>query len=410
VLTDLDEEMRSRGLQAIVVLGDTTLSNPSLRYVIGCNIARDGIYVKKFRRDPLLVTSNLDIGTARRSGIVRRMTTFTELGFEKIAAKFGSSNAYPAKAYPHFLTSILRKEQITGKVGIYGRNDLSAGIQLTDELRRLGIKVSGETSPTVLESARETKSPREIQELRRVGARTSEVAKSVVETLRNMNRKRGRLHLGKELATIGMLKKRISQRLAAENLMTPEGTILAIGASGADPHNAGNPHDRIRVGRLIVFDIFPQAETGYWFDLTRSFVVGRADRKAKEMFEAVLEAQNHSLDFLREGVTGEEVMSRACHAIEQRGFRTVREIYEGKSRGIQSGFSHSLGHGVGLTIGERPYLSFLSRTPLRAGHVVTVEPGVYLPRYGGVRIEDTVLITSRGVDNLANLDKELEIT
>jgi Xaa-Pro aminopeptidase len=340
---------------------------------------------------------------------VRRITTFTELGFERIAAKFGSSNLYPARAYPSLLISLLRREGIVGKIGIYGRNDLSSSIQLVDELRRLGLMVSGEKSPTVLESVRETKSPREIDELRRVGTQTSRVVRSIIETLRNMNRKRGRLYFGRRLATIDVLKRRISQDLAAENLTTPEGTIFAIGASGADPHNAGNPRDRIKVGRLIVFDIFPQGETGYWFDLTRSFILGRADRRAKKMFDAVLEAQNSSLDFLREGVTGEEVMERACHAIEQGGFRTVREIYEGRARSVSSGFNHSLGHGVGLTIGERPYLSFLSKTPLRAGHVVTVEPGVYLPRYGGVRIEDTVLVTSKGVENLARVDKELEI-
>jgi Xaa-Pro aminopeptidase len=109
------------------------------------------------------------------------------------------------------------------------------------------------------------------------------------------------------------------------------------------------------------------------------------------------------------GATGEEAMLRACQVIERAGFRTVREVFEGKAKEIRSGFIHSLGHGVGLTIGEGPYLSFLSRDPLKSGQVVTVEPGIYLPRYGGLRIEDTVLVTGRGVDNLTILDKHLEI-
>ena len=139
-------------------------------------------------------------------------------------------------------------------------------------------------------------------------------------------------------------------------------------------------------------------------------MIGRADAKAKRLFESVSEAQNAGLDLLREGVTGEAAMLEACRVIERYGYRTVREIFEGKSKSIGSGFTHSLGHGVGLTIGERPYLSFLSKDPLKRGQVVTVEPGVYLPRYGGVRIEDTVVITSKGVDNLASIDKELELT
>jgi Xaa-Pro aminopeptidase len=87
----------------------------------------------------------------------------------------------------------------------------------------------------------------------------------------------------------------------------------------------------------------------------------------------------------------------------------VREVYEGKAKSISSGFNHSLGHGVGLTIGERPNLGLLSKDPLKVGGVVTVEPGVYLPKYGGVRIEDTVKITQKGYENLARVEKELEI-
>ena len=103
-------------------------------------------------------------------------------------------------------------------------------------------------------------------------------------------------------------------------------------------------------------------------------------------------------------------MNRACDVIERAGFETVRQIYMGKEKSISSGFIHSLGHGVGLTIGESPYLSFNSKTPLETGEVVTVEPGVYVPRYGGVRIEDTVVIKSKGIENLTPVEKELELT
>lgn len=405
MLRDLDGEMERRGLHGIVVLGDTTLANPDLTYVVGGNLARGGIYVKRLHHEPLLITSSLDIGTARKLGRVRRISTLTEWGFEKISARYGRENAQS-----HLLTSILGKERIRGRVALYGRNDLASGIQLADQLRKLGARVTGETSPTVLEIARETKSRIEVRELRRVANKTNKVVNLVMDALRNMKRKRGRLQVGKNGATIGTLKKLIALSLAAEGLTAPEGTIFAIGSSGADPHNPGIPSDRIREGRFIVFDIFPQAESGYWSDLTRSFIIGRADAKAKRLYEAVLDAQSASLAFLREGVTGDEAMSRACDVVEQHGYRTVREVFNGKAKAIPSGFSHSLGHGVGLTIGERPYLTFLSNDRLRSGQVVTVEPGIYLPKYGGVRIEDTVVITPRGIDNLASVEKELELT
>ena len=405
MLKNLDYEMAKRNLQGVVVYGDTTLGNPDLAYLAGGNLARGGIYIKRLGHEPLLLTSGLDIATARRLGRVKRIQTYSEWKLEDLSAKYGRDNAYP-----HLITTILKSEGIHGDVTVSGRNDLSSGVHLVDELRRLGTQVVGETSPTVLESTRETKNQTEIAEIRRVGRKTAEIVESVSKTLRNMKRKRGHLCLGKERATVSEVKKLISSKLAQQDLTAPEGTIFAIGSSSADPHNAGIPTNPIKEGKPIVFDIFPQADTGYWFDLTRSFVVGKADAKAKRLFEAVSEAQNDSLDMLREGVTGEAAMLEACRVIERHGYRTVREIFEGKSKSIDSGFTHSLGHGVGLTIGERPYLSFLSKDPLKHGQVVTVEPGIYLPKYGGIRIEDTVLITPKGVDNLASTDKELELT
>ncbi len=127
------------------------------------------------------------------------------------------------------------------------------------------------------------------------------------------------------------------------------------------------------------------------------------------MFEAVKTAQMASLDFLRAGVTGEAAMEVSCDTIERAGYRTVREIFQGKAKSISEGYIHSLGHGVGLTIGESPYLSLSAKDPLKSGEVVTVEPGVYLPGYGGVRIEDTVAVKSKRVEILAKVEKELEL-
>lgn len=405
MLDQIDQEMRKRHVEAIMILGETTLADPNLTYVVGGSLARGGIYFKHVGHKPLLVTSNLDLGTAHKWGRVKRIDTFTEWGLEKLASKYGRT-----EAYPRLLAEILRKNGVKGKVVLYGRNDLAFSTYLVDKLRRLGIKISDDNSPTILESARETKDAEEIQKLRDVGRKTGRVVETITEVLKSMKRKRGHLMFEGKRATIGVVKAVISSELAAEGLGAPEGTIFAIGASSADPHNMGIPSDEIKEGKLIVFDIFPQAASGYWFDLTRTFVVGKASPKDKQLYDTVHEAQRVCLGSIRAGITGEDVMSKACDVIERRGYRTIREVFQGKAKGISSGFNHSLGHGVGLTIGERPYLSFLSREPLKSRQVVTVEPGVYLPRYGGVRIEDTVSITERGIDSLARVDKEFELT
>ena len=390
-------------MEAIIVLGDTTLGNPDLTYVVGRNLARGGIYFKRVNCQPLLLTSLLDVRNARKGG-VKNVRTFTDYGFEKLLVKHGQVDAYP-----RLILKVLIELGVAGRVVIAGRNDLAWGIHLADRLRRLGVKVCGESSPTILEIARATKSGNELREIRKVGNKTALVVETILDKLKSVKHKRGHLLLGKELATVGAVKRMISTQLAIEELAAPEGTIFAIGPSSADPHNSGLPSAEIKEGKLIVFDIFPQSESGYWFDLTRSFVVGRADRRARRLFETVQDAQDASLSILKEGLSAQTAMSKACDVIERHGFRTVRDIYSGKAKKMSSGFIHSLGHGVGLTIGERPYLSLQSTDPLKSGNVVTVEPGVYLPKFGGVRIEDTVHITANGYENLSETRKEFEL-
>lgn len=400
-----DEEMKRRNVEAILLYGDSTLGNPDLTYVIGGNVARGGVFLKRLGETPILIVGNADTETARKTRRNKRTRTYTDYGLEKITMKYGHENAYP-----RFLASILSEERIKGRVIISGRNDLASGLSIIDQLRKLGFKIMGETPPTLLETLRETKSVDEIEEMRRVARKTCNVVESIIEILRSLKRKRGHLQLNGEPATVGKIKTIVSQKLLAEGLLEPEGTIFAQGASAVPVHNAGISSDKLKEGKLIIFDIFPQAQTSYWCDMTRSFVIGRADAKARRIYDAVYEAQTGTLGYLREGVTGEEAVSKACDVIERHGYRTVRDVYLGKAKSISSGLTHTLGHGVGLTIGERPNLTFGNKRPLEKGHVVTVEPGVYFPKYGGARIEDTVAITSRGVENLTDAEKELELT
>ncbi|HXY82358.1 MAG TPA: M24 family metallopeptidase [Candidatus Saccharimonadales bacterium] len=395
-IADIDNEMETRGVNGIIVLGDTTLANPDLTYVVGGSLARGGIYFKRVRNNPLLLTSNLDIATARKYQNIKQIKTFTELGYEKLVAKYGRENAYP-----QLLRTVLNQLGIQGKVVIFGRSDLANGIHLADQLRKHGTKIVGENTPTILESAREIKSIEELLLIRRVGEKTSKIVNSIIESLRNFRQRRGHLYMRKRRITINTTKQLIYTALAREELIAPEGTIFASGADAADPHNPGTPHQELKLGKLIVFDIFPQSENGYWFDLTRTFVLGKANAKAVKAFNTVKEAQSVAIDSMTSSTSCKQVMMKACDVIERNGYDTLRKTYHGNPRAACSGFIHSLGHGVGLTIGERPYLSLLSTEHLRASQVVTVEPGIYIPGFGGVRIEDTVAITKKGVDILA---------
>jgi len=127
------------------------------------------------------------------------------------------------------------------------------------------------------------------------------------------------------------------------------------------------------------------------------------------MHQIVLEAQLLALDSLKAGDKADETMNAVCDLFEQRGYRTIRDVIRGVRSAQFSGFIHSLGHGVGLTIGEAPSLGLASTDILKTGNVVTVEPGLYKPGVGGVRIEDVVLIKEGGIDNLTSLPKDLEM-
>jgi Xaa-Pro aminopeptidase len=406
MLIDIDREMQARNVDGIIVLGDTTLANPDLTYVVGGPLARGGIYFKRIGSDPLLLTSNLDVATARKYRIVKQTKTFTEFSYERLIAKHGRENAYP-----RLIKMILDQLGIRGKVVLFGRSDLAGGIYLADQLRKIGVTIKGEKSPTILESARETKTTNEKSLIRGVGLKTGRIVDGTIDLLRNLKNKRGHLYSGKQRATVGLIKEWISIALAKEGLIAPEGTIFASGVAGADPHNAGNPRQGLKLGKPIVFDIFPQSERGYWFDLTRTFVLGRADAKTVRLFETVKEAQVAALDSMKDSAPCKQAMMAACNVIELNGYRTLRELYRGKTTSVNSGFIHSLGHGVGLTIGERPYLSLLSTERLANDQIVTVEPGIYLPGFGGVRIEDTVAITGDGVDIMDTVHQdELEVT
>lgn len=183
---------------------------------------------------------------------------------------------------------------------------------------------------------------------------------------------------------------------------TASGTIAACGNDCAEPHNIGN--GPIYANKTIVIDIFPRMDaSGYWGDITRTFVKGKAPDKVKRAFAAVREARDKSKNAIKAGATASDVHRLACSILEKRKFPT------GRRNGGYYGFIHSLGHSLGLEIHEAPRLSSANDTALKAGNVITVEPGVYYPEWGGVRLEDLVLVKKNSCECLTIFETFLEI-
>ncbi|KUK32234.1 MAG: Creatinase/prolidase [Thermoanaerobacterales bacterium 50_218] len=170
-------------------------------------------------------------------------------------------------------------------------------------------------------------------------------------------------------------------------------TIVAAGERGALPHGVATDQ-KLRRGQMVVLDLGARYQ-GYAADFTRTVCLRRVDRRQREIYELVREAQGRALEVIRPGVTASEVDGAARSFLQEAGYGEF--------------FTHALGHGVGLSVHEEPRLAPGQEVVLEPGMVVTVEPGLYLPGWGGVRIEDTVVVTETGCEVLTPVTKDLLI-
>lgn len=179
-------------------------------------------------------------------------------------------------------------------------------------------------------------------------------------------------------------------------------TIVAGGNQGCDPHEPG--YGPLRANEPIILDIFPRSQkTGYFGDITRTVVRGRASEAVRKLYDTVLQGQELAFHKMRLGVPTAQVHRAVQEFFERAGYKT------GKRKDRMRGFFHGTGHGLGLEIHEAPRVGSNSPGVLMAGQVVTVEPGLYYPEIGGVRLEDVALVTHHRPRNLTRFEKVLEI-
>jgi len=400
MLKKIDEGMKFRHFDAIMVFGDNTYENPELYYLVGSNLPRGGIYIKKIYESPILIVSDVDFYNAKRSKI-KNIKTFSSYGYDSMVKELGE-----LKALVSLCDKILKDNSIKGRIGIFGKYHSSLIINIVDELRKLGYQIVGDKPPTLIDEVREVKSQEEILMIKNVGDKTQKVMQKAIEFLANCKKFNKKLRYKGEKLKVGKIKSFIRTWLSQENLQMPYDLIFAVGVHTSDPHYFGMDEDLIKTNEPIVFDLFPRGTEGYWFDLTRTFSIGKPNRKILKMYELVKEAQLLALESLKEGIMAKEIMELVCDFFEKNGYLTPRTLLFMHKR---KGFLHSLGHGVGLTIGEKPFLSLSSNDKLKRGSVFTIEPGLYDPKVGGVRLEDVIVIESKRIKNLTWIEREIQI-
>lgn len=230
-----------------------------------------------------------------------------------------------------------------------------------------------------LSEARMYKTPEEIGNLREANRIASEAFGKVVDDLR-----------------IGITESEVSALLAYEMMKlgasnTSFNGVIAFGENSAVPHH--HPTDRkLQAGDFAVMD-FGALYHGYCSDVTRTIVAGKATEEQKAIYDLVLKAQNEAIQAIRGGISGREIDSISRKIIDSSKYKGT--------------FIHGLGHGVGLEVHDHPALSQGSELILQENMVVTVEPGIYIKGYGGVRIEDDVVVHRDRVENLTTAEKKL---
>lgn len=254
------------------------------------------------------------------------------------------------------------------------------------KLTKLGLKL--EFANGLLFPEREIKTAAEAEHIRE-GNRLCSVGFTVAEKILRAARIKGRtlVHRGKVLTSESL-------RFALETAIheqggNPQDTIVAGGDQGCDPHERGS--GPLRPHELIIIDIFPRVvKTGYFGDMTRTYLKGRPREVQRRMVATVLKAQRGAIKAIRAGVDGREVHRTVTDCFADAGYETKH----GKNGSV--GFIHGTGHGLGLEVHDPGRISPAVAATLKAGSVLTVEPGLYYPGIGGCRWEDVVWVTKTG--------------
>jgi Xaa-Pro aminopeptidase len=274
-------------------------------------------------------------------------------------------------------------------------------LELADRMRAVGVELKPDKE--FFSQRRRVKNETELEGIRKAQRGTEAGMAAARDMLRSAEASNGVLMLDGEPLTSERIKSRIVEVFTDHGLVSDE-MIVAHGGQAASGHDMGS--GPLAPGESVVIDLFPRdRETGCYADMTRTFVVGEIPDELAEYHRLVHEALKRSLEAVKAGEEGRKVFQLVCDVFHEAGYPTQLSKQPGEV--LENGFFHGLGHGVGLEVHEPPWLSRDPST-LVAGDVVTLEPGLYRQGWGGVRLEDLVLVTEDGAENLTNFPYDLK--
>ncbi len=360
----------------------------NMLYAVGMFVPDPFIYLR-LRGRASIVMSDLEIDRARRDAPHCRPLSLG--GYQDKLRLAGVKSP----GHAHVIARILRERKIR-RVLVPPNFPLG----LAGELQRLRINVR--PTPGNFFPQREQKLPAEVKKIS-AALMMAEVGMSeAMQVLRATKIGRDRRLLYHNLPLTSEKLRAVIDTAILQAGGLAANTIVAGGKQGCDPHERG--FGPLRAHEPVIIDIFPRSQsTGYFGDITRTVVRGRATEAVRRLYATVQRGQKIGFDKVRAGVPTAEVHRAVVNFFVQQGYAT------GRRRGRMEGFFHGTGHGLGLEIHEAPRMGQHSLGKLVAGQVVTVEPGLYYPELGGVRLEDVALVTQNGARNLTRFEKILEV-
>ncbi|HUR44423.1 MAG TPA: Xaa-Pro peptidase family protein [Candidatus Saccharimonadales bacterium] len=355
--------------------------------------------VRMFMPDPFIylrlqgkchmVVSDLELDRSRREAPHCRVLPLSQM--LRSMAKAGKKKY----GLPHVIRDLMRQKRLQ-KICVPDNFPL----KLARQLRDLKVKVKLLDGPFFPQ--REVKSAKEVKKISAALLMAEVGLSEGINVLRNSKIGRNRKLMYHNVPLTCEKLRSVIDTAVLQAGGLPANTIVAGGKQGCDPHERGR--GRLFAHEPIILDVFPRSQkTGYFGDITRTVVRGRASETVREMYDAVERAQDLALQTMRSRVSCRLIHEKLVSFFEKEGFKT------GRVNGRMQGFFHGTGHGLGLELHEDPTMNASAERVLQSGHVVTVEPGLYYPEVGGVRLEDVAVVTSTKPRNLTQFEKTLEV-
>ncbi|HQR15076.1 MAG TPA: Xaa-Pro peptidase family protein [Nitrospira sp.] len=350
-------------------------------------IAPDPFIYLEVKGERLMIMSDLEVDRARHQATVDRVVSYSEL--ERRAKAQGVKDPGNIDVIHLVLHDAGVHEILVPPTFPF----LHA-----QRLQELGYRLRTKRDPFY--ESRVVKSAEEVRHIEAAQRATEKAVAAAHESLRRADIRDNVLWLDGEVLTSERVKKLINVALMECDCVAQH-TIVAGGERACDPHDEGS--GPLPAHRSIIFDVFPRsADSRYFADMSRTVVRGRPSPELTKLYQTVKDAQEEAITKIRDGADGAVIHQGICDRFEKAGYKT------GVVNGRMQGYFHGTGHGVGLDIHEAPRIS-RTGSLLQEGHVVTVEPGLYYPGLGAVRIEDMVLVTKDGCRNLTNYPKVFEL-